>query len=151
MRAATRPHESGIPSNRVSPSRGEYVPAPCTHRPSLHRSWARARWRQVGVIEPWLGNGGEVVTRWPQGNLRPDHLLRKKFLALGGRRFAFCESRKEKARVNFPFFEGWQVRPCQSLRVGEKSKDADRDGGRLESKDVASFCSACDDRRAQVA
>ncbi len=37
-RAATRPREHGIPSNRVSSSRGEYVPAPCTHRPSLHPS-----------------------------------------------------------------------------------------------------------------
>jgi len=36
--AVTRPHEVGIPSNRVSSSRGEYVPAPCTHRPSSHPS-----------------------------------------------------------------------------------------------------------------
>ena len=42
-RAATRPREHGIPSNRASLSRGEYVPAPCTHRPSLHPSgvWVR--------------------------------------------------------------------------------------------------------------
>ena len=33
----------GIPSNRASSSRGEYVPAPCTHRPSFHSSgvWVR--------------------------------------------------------------------------------------------------------------
>ena len=36
--AETRPYEVGIPSNRVSSSRGEYVPAPCTHRPSSHPS-----------------------------------------------------------------------------------------------------------------
>jgi len=35
-----------------------------------------ARCRQVGDIEPWVGEGGEVVTRWPYGNVRPDHLLR---------------------------------------------------------------------------
>ncbi len=42
-RAETRPRERGIPSNRASTSRGEYVPAPCTHRPSLHPSggWVR--------------------------------------------------------------------------------------------------------------
>jgi hypothetical protein len=36
--AVTRRHERGIPSNRVSSSHGEYVSAPCTHRPSLHPS-----------------------------------------------------------------------------------------------------------------
>ena len=42
-RAVTRPHEAGMRSNRVSQSRGEYVPAPCTHRPSRHpkRAWMR--------------------------------------------------------------------------------------------------------------
>ncbi len=34
LRAATRPHDDGIPSNRISIRSGEYVPAPCTHRPS---------------------------------------------------------------------------------------------------------------------
>ena len=32
--AATRPHEVGIASNRESARHGEYVPEPCTHRPS---------------------------------------------------------------------------------------------------------------------
>ena len=41
--AETRPHEAGIPSNRVSSSRGEYVPAPCTHRPSSHPSQVLVR------------------------------------------------------------------------------------------------------------
>ena len=36
--AATRPHEVGIASNRGSARRGEYVPGPCTHRPSHHES-----------------------------------------------------------------------------------------------------------------
>ena len=37
--SATRPHEAGIASNRESARRGEYVPGPCTHRPSSHGSW----------------------------------------------------------------------------------------------------------------
>ena len=37
-RAETRPREAGMASNRASSSRGEYVPAPCTHRPSSHPS-----------------------------------------------------------------------------------------------------------------
>src|SRR6476469_5081598 len=36
--SATRPHEGGIASNRGSARRGEYVPGPCTHRPSDHAS-----------------------------------------------------------------------------------------------------------------
>ncbi len=36
--AAIRPHEGGIASNRGSARRGEYVPGPCTHRPSHHES-----------------------------------------------------------------------------------------------------------------
>ena|SRR3989339_1152085 len=39
LRAATRPHEVGIGSNRGSAGRGEYVLAPCTHRPSSEQSW----------------------------------------------------------------------------------------------------------------
>ena len=31
-------HEVGIASNRASARRGEYVPGPCTHRPSHHPS-----------------------------------------------------------------------------------------------------------------
>ncbi len=37
--SATRAHEVGIASNRGSARRGEYVPGPCTHRPSHHGSW----------------------------------------------------------------------------------------------------------------
>ena len=39
LQAATRLHEVGIASNRESACRGEYVPGPCTHRPSNHESW----------------------------------------------------------------------------------------------------------------
>ena len=39
LQAATRLHEVGIASNRESACRGEYVPGPCTHRPSHHESW----------------------------------------------------------------------------------------------------------------
>ena len=38
LRSATRPHEGGIASNRGSACHGEYVPGPCTHRPSHHGS-----------------------------------------------------------------------------------------------------------------
>ena len=39
LQAATRLHEVGIASNRRSAYCGEYVPGPCTHRPSSHESW----------------------------------------------------------------------------------------------------------------
>ena len=39
LQSATRLHEAGIASNRGSAGRGEYVPGPCTHRPSRHGSW----------------------------------------------------------------------------------------------------------------
>ena len=38
LRAATRPHEGGISSNRGSEGRGEYVLGSCTHRPSRQQS-----------------------------------------------------------------------------------------------------------------
>ena len=38
LQAATRLHEVGIASNRKSARCGEYVPGPCTHRPSHHGS-----------------------------------------------------------------------------------------------------------------
>ena len=38
LQAATRLHEAGIASNGVSERRREYVPGPCTHRPSHHES-----------------------------------------------------------------------------------------------------------------
>ena len=36
--AAIRLREAGVASNRGSACRGEYVPGPCTHRPSHHES-----------------------------------------------------------------------------------------------------------------
>src|ERR1700719_758528 len=71
LRSATRPHEGGIASNRGSACRGEYVPGPCTHRPSHHGSWfypkaarqpVQATGREAadhGKVSDW----GEVVTR----------------------------------------------------------------------------------------
>ena len=41
LQAATRLHEVGIASNRGSACRGEYVPGPCTHRPSHHEQGSR--------------------------------------------------------------------------------------------------------------
>ena len=38
LESATRLHEVGIASNRKSECCGEYVPGPCTHRPSHHGS-----------------------------------------------------------------------------------------------------------------
>ena len=38
LQAATRLHEVGIDSKRRSACCGEYVPGPCTHRPSHHKS-----------------------------------------------------------------------------------------------------------------
>ena len=38
LESATRLHEGGIASNPGSACRGEYVPGPCTHRPSHHES-----------------------------------------------------------------------------------------------------------------
>ena len=45
LESATRLHEVGIASNRRSARYGEYVPGPCTHRPSHHGS---------GLLQKWL-------------------------------------------------------------------------------------------------
>ena len=44
LKSATRLHEVGIASNRGSERYGEYVPGPCTHRPSHHLSWQHPKW-----------------------------------------------------------------------------------------------------------
>src|SRR5215216_859912 len=44
LESATRLHEVGIASNRGSARRGEYVPGPCTHRPSHHGSQLLQKW-----------------------------------------------------------------------------------------------------------
>jgi hypothetical protein len=67
LQSATRLHEVGIASNRGSARRGEYVPGPCTHRPSYHESWLHLKSLSQpfgeagadGVINDW----GKVVTR----------------------------------------------------------------------------------------
>ena len=65
--AATRLREVGIASNRRSAYCGEYVPGPCTHRPSHHES----RFYPKPVSQPAMeaavygraDDWGEVVTR----------------------------------------------------------------------------------------
>ncbi len=42
--SATRLRERGIASNRGSARHGEYVPGPCTHRPSHHESLLYPKW-----------------------------------------------------------------------------------------------------------
>ena len=66
-RSATRPREGGIASNPGSARRGEYVPGPCTHRPSHHESQLYQKSlsqpaREAGA-EGMIGDWGEVVTR----------------------------------------------------------------------------------------
>src|SRR4029078_3993504 len=59
LQSATRLHEVGVASNRRSARCGEYVPGPCTHRPSHHESRqhpkpvAQPLWREpskVGLV-----------------------------------------------------------------------------------------------------
>ena len=65
--AATRLHELGVASNRRSAHCGEYVPGPCTHRPSRHgsrkclKSLSQPFW-EAGA-EGGTGDWDEVVTR----------------------------------------------------------------------------------------
>ena len=67
LQAATRLHEVGIASNRGSACRGEYVPGPCTHRPSHHESWEYPKpVSQLFIeaaVEGRINDWGEVVTR----------------------------------------------------------------------------------------
>ena len=67
LQAATRLHERGIASNRRSAHCGEYVPGPCTHRPSRHGSRQHLKslnqpFGEVGA-EGGFGDWDEVVTR----------------------------------------------------------------------------------------
>ena len=69
--AATRLRERGVASNRGSAHRGEYVPGPCTHRPSRHESRQHLKplaepvsaRRGGGGVEGGAGDWDEVVTR----------------------------------------------------------------------------------------
>ena len=58
LRVVTHPHEAGIPSNRVSLSRGELVPAPCTHRPSSQLSGALMSSFSLRTINSMFREGG---------------------------------------------------------------------------------------------
>jgi hypothetical protein len=67
LESATRLHEVGIASNRGSARRGEYVPGPCTHRPShhgsqLYRKSVNQPAREIAAYG-MTGDWGEVVTR----------------------------------------------------------------------------------------
>ena len=59
--------EVGIASNRRSAYCGEYVPGPCTHRPSHHESRQHPKpvtqTERERAVEGGVGNWGEVVTR----------------------------------------------------------------------------------------
>ncbi len=57
LRVETHPHDVGIPSNRNSIYSGEYVPAPCTHRPSNQPSWI---WVKCCLIDGIESRFGEV-------------------------------------------------------------------------------------------
>ena len=65
--AATRLRECGVASNRGSAHRGEYVPGPCTHRPSRHESWKRLKSvsqpAREAAAEGGASDWDEVVTR----------------------------------------------------------------------------------------
>ena len=69
LQAATRLHEGGVASNRWSAHSGEYVPGPCTHRPSHHGSWEDLKppgqppLGEGAGVEGRTGDWGEVVTR----------------------------------------------------------------------------------------
>src|SRR5678809_1566262 len=67
LESATRLHEAGIASNRGSACRGEYVPGPCTHRPSHHGSqlYRKSVFQPAREIaaDGMAGDWGEVVTR----------------------------------------------------------------------------------------
>ncbi len=61
IEVCNRPHEHGAPSIRVSSSHGEYVPAFCTHRPSLQRSEVRLRLGRYGSVETGPRDAAKVV------------------------------------------------------------------------------------------
>src|SRR5690349_20497615 len=67
LQAETRLHEGGVASNRRSAYCGEYVPGPCTHRPSRHGSCQHLKSLSQLATEAGAEGGGgdwdEVVTR----------------------------------------------------------------------------------------
>ena len=79
LRAATRPHEAGLGSNRGSANRGEYVLSSCTHRPSSEQSRGYPKPRTfvaVGIESrrcARIGQGYSPLRRpvkWPQQRQR---------------------------------------------------------------------------------
>src|SRR5438105_13271894 len=79
LQAATRLHEVGVASNCWSAHSSEYVPGPCTHRPSRHESWIRLKPGpqppREGAVEGGASDRDEAGTRSPYRKLRLDHLL----------------------------------------------------------------------------
>ncbi len=67
LESATRLHEVGIASNPRSARWGEYVPGPCTHRPSHHESRLYrkpvSQPAREAAVHGVVGDWGEVVTR----------------------------------------------------------------------------------------
>ena len=67
LKAEIRLHEAGIASNGRSAYCREYVPGPCTHRPSHHESWEYPKpVSQLFIeaaVEGRINDWGEVVTR----------------------------------------------------------------------------------------
>ena len=84
LKAEIRLHEAGIASNGRSAYCREYVPGPCTHRPSHHESWEYPKpVSQLFIeaaVEGRINDWGEVVTRQPYRKVRLDHLLSKEKL-----------------------------------------------------------------------
>ena len=98
MRVETHPHEAGFGSNRVSPERGEYVPAPCTHRPSKHPSGVRMRLSHDSRI--WAPQGG----------------LSRNKVAVGE-----SAAGSPPTDRDLPSFEGRPTKPTHSSRVRTRS------------------------------
>ena len=67
LKAEIRLHEAGIASNGRSAYCREYVPGPCTHRPSHHESWEYpkpvSQQLNEAAVEGRINDWGEVVTR----------------------------------------------------------------------------------------
>ena len=67
LKAEIRLHEAGIASNGRSAYCREYVPGPCTHRPSHHESWEYpkpvSQLILEAAVEGRINDWGEVVTR----------------------------------------------------------------------------------------
>ena len=67
LKAEIRLHEVGIASNGRSAYCREYVPGPCTHRPSHHESWEYpkpvSQQLNEAAVEGRINDWGEVVTR----------------------------------------------------------------------------------------